>query len=156
MTPIWNWKTALCSGLFRAPAFAAVSLRAGWHVAARSGLTEFVLFAAVSGSTGAAIQRFRHLRPAWLARLVILGILPAAMHLSEFAWHSLLDTPARCSGVFLSIAMSVVAEAFSWYAMRQGAMLTGGDGNSLLRDLSRMPAIAAGFLLWICRLAPPP
>jgi hypothetical protein len=149
MPPIWNWKTALCSGLFRAPAFVAVSLRHGGLAAAQAGLAEFVLFASMVGFTGALVQRLRHLCPAWLARITILVVLPSLIHLCEFSMHSLLGSPARKHGLALSVLMTVISEAFSWHAMRNGALLAGREGDSLLRDLARMPALIGGFLLWI-------
>lgn len=148
--PFWNWKTALCSGLYRAPAFVGVSLRHGLPAAARAGAAEFLLFALICGLSGAAVERLRHLRPDWLARLIILGVIPASLHLCEFALHAALGTPARRSGLAVSLGLTVVSEAFSWYAMRQGALLTGGEGRRLSDDLRRMPALVRGFLLLPC------
>jgi hypothetical protein len=149
MSPVWNWKTALFSGLYRASGFVVVSAHHGGASASRAGLAEFLLFAAVNGFAGAVVQRVRHLRPLWIARLVVLGLLPAAMHLAEFGLHTALGTPARRSGLVVSICMSLLSETFNWHAMRQGAMLAGGEGASLATDLGRVPALTVSYLRWI-------
>lgn len=123
----------------------------GWLPAIQAGIAEFLLFCCLSGFTGAAVQRIRHLRPEWLARVLILGAIPALTHLSEFLLHTALATPARRSAIVVSLGLSVVSEAFTWHVMRQGAMLAGPAGASLSADLRRMPALVWGFVLTFAR-----
>jgi hypothetical protein len=149
MTPPWNWKTALWSGLYRSPAFLIAGSRSGLEAALRGAGVEFLLFAAMAGFTGAATQRFRHLQPPWKARAVILGAIPACLHLAEWTTHTLAGTRGRGRGVLISVGMTVLAVSFNWYAMRRGAFLAGREGDSLISDLQRLPAIIWGFLAWI-------
>jgi len=149
VTPAWNWKSALWSGLYRSPAFLIAGWKAGLAAALRGAGVEFLLFAAISGFTGAATQRFRHAQPPWKARLVILGIIPACLHLAEWTTHTIAGTQGRGRGVLISISMTVLAAAFNWYAMRRGAFLAGHEGESLLNDIKRLPTIAFGFVAWI-------
>ena len=152
LATLWNWKTALCSGLYRAPAYVLVSLRYGTAEAARAGLIEFLLFCVLCGLSGALVQRLKHYRPLWLARLVILVCIPLCIHACEFAVHAASGTAARHSGILTSLVMTAISEAFRWYAMRQGALLTGRTQASLLSDLARMPSLILGFLALPLRL----
>jgi hypothetical protein len=138
---VWNWKTALCSGLYRAPAFLAVSLRAGAEAAGRAAAAEFLLFAAVSGFAGAVTQRLCRLRPWWHALFWLLGVLPLCVHTAEWAVHSALQTPGRRRGLILSIAMTLIAEAFNWFVMRGGLFHAGPGASPLLDDLRRLPRL---------------
>lgn len=143
----WNWKTALCSACYRAPAYFLVSLRLGPAQAFRASAAEFLLFGIMAGFTGALIERLRHLRPLWLAALLLLGALPLCLHTAEWLTHSALGTPARRHGLLLSIAMSILSDAFTWRLMHSGAMLTGPHSRPLLADLARIPAILFTGLL---------
>ncbi len=154
MSPHWNWKTAVWSGMYRAPAFFIAGYKSGFAAALRGAGVEFLLFAAMAGFTGAATQRFRNLQPPWKARAVILCLIPACLHAAEWLTHTLAGTKGRSRGVLISIAMTVVAVAFNWYAMRRGALLAGGEGASFFNDLKRMPRIIAGFIAWLCGRGP--
>lgn len=149
MSPVWNWKTALASGCYRAPAFIFVSTRAGWAGVARAGLAEFLLFATVAGFTGAVVQRVRNARPEWAAWLIIVGVLPLVMHTSEFLLHTALGSVAWRRGMMVSLALTVLSESFAWHVMRQGAWLAGDDGRPLLEDLARLPVLVVGYLRWV-------
>lgn len=150
----WNWKTALWSGLYRAPAFFAVTLHSGGlGAAARAGGIEFALFATVAGFTGALTQRVRHLQPAWLRVLIVAAGIPAILHSSEWLVHGLAGTAARKTGVLVSICMTVVAELFNFYAMRRGVLLAGIEGGGFWSDLRQLPAVVLGFTTWPFRVA---
>jgi len=149
VSPVWNWKTALFSGLYRAPGFAAVSWRFGVEEAARAGAAEFALFAVMAGFTGALTQRVRNLRPVWAASLIVLVVIPLCLHSVEWLAHTALGSVAKGRGVALSLAMTVVAELFNWYVMRQGAMLAGREGAPFVADVKRIPALIGGFLCWV-------
>lgn len=147
----WNWKTALFSGLYRAPGFVAASWRFGAGEAARAGTVEFLLFAALAGFTGALTQRVRHLRPLWVAGLIILVGIPACLHTAEWIVHTALGSAAKGRGVLISLVMTVLAELFNWYVMRQGAMLAGHEGAPFIEDVRRIPSLVGGFFLWVTR-----
>ncbi len=149
MRASWNWKTALFSGVYRASGFIVSSWQFGPVEAARAGALEFVLFSTLAGFTGAAIQRVRNVKPAWVAGTVALVAIPGLLHASEWLVHGRFHSAARERGVALSIGMTALAELFSLYVMREGAMLTGEEGRSLAEDVTRIPALVAGFLLWI-------
>lgn len=142
----WNWKTALWSGCYRAPAFLIASWREGLAEALSAAGAEFTLFATLAGFTGAATQAVRHLQPLWLRAFIVAGIIPTFLHASEWLVHGLLKTPGRSRGVAISIAMTVIAELFNFYAMRHGALLSGDEGGSFADDLKKMPVIVFGFL----------
>lgn len=151
---LWNWKTALWSGLYRAPAFFAVTLKSGGlGAAAKAGAIEFALFATVAGFTGALTQRVRHLEPAWLRALIVAIGIPALLHSSEWLVHGLAGTPARKTGVLVSICMTVVAELFNFYAMRRGLLLAGREGGGFWSDVRQLPAVVLGFTTWPFRVA---
>ena len=64
-------------------------------------------------------------------------------------------TPAslpRLGGLIFSFCFTALASAFSWYAMRRGAMLGGIDQTTLPHDLKALPGIAISFLLVVPRL----
>lgn len=141
MPVLWNWKTALCSGLYRAPPYLLVSLRAGAEAAGRAAIAEFLLFAAISGFAGAVTQRLCRLRPWWRSLLLLLGLLPLLVHTAEWAIHRALQTPGRQRGLLISIGMTLVAEAFNWFVMRGGLFHAGPGGLSLWEDLRRLPGL---------------
>jgi hypothetical protein len=145
---IWNWKTALCSGFYRGPAFFFASLKLGVGEAFRAAGVEFALFAAMAGFTGALIQNVRFLQPAWLRMTVLLGGVPAILHAGEWFGHTWLGTPARNRGVLFSVVLSIIAALFNLYAMRKGALVAGHEGDSFLLDLIRLPRLIGGFLIW--------
>lgn len=149
MRVFWNWKTALFSGMYRASGFIASSWKFGVVEAARAGAVEFALFAALAGFTGAAIQRVRDLRPAWIAAVVVLVAIPALLHVSEWLVHGRMNSAGRSRGVAVSIGMTALGELFSWHVMKEGAMLTGEEGRTLGEDLKRIPSLLGGFLLWL-------
>ena len=149
MNPGWNWKVALASGIYRSSGFIASSWRFGAEEAVRAGAVEFVVFTTLAGFTGAAIQRVRDLQPAWMAAGGVAVVIPAVLHTAEWLAHRAAHSAGRGRAVIVSIGMTVLAELFSWYAMKQGVMLTGGEGRTLGEDLMRMPGLIGGFLLWV-------
>ena len=61
------------------------------------------------------------------------------------------DSAFRCWSCHFACLASV-ASAFSWYAMRQGAMLGGNDETTVGHDLQALPDIVLGFVLVVPRL----
>jgi hypothetical protein len=151
----WNWKAAVWSGIYRAPAFFGASLEAGLSRALVAGAAEFGFRMLVSGVCGALTQALRHARPRGAAALILLVGIPAVTQLLEWLMHVLLQTPNVKTAVWISLAMTVLSSSFNWYSMRQGVLLSGGEGGTFLHDLRRMPGIIAGFIAapfgWVFR-----
>jgi hypothetical protein len=74
------------------------------------------------------------------------------MLLTQSGVHRLAHTPHLSGGLVLSFCLSAVSAAFSWYAMRNGAMLGGSDETTILHDIEVLPKIFLGFLLAIPRM----
>ena len=134
------------SAVYRAPIFLVTSLRAGWAAALSAMFTETAFRVVTSGFYGAATQAIRKLEPAWLAVLIVLVLAPVAVQILDYGIHLLHGTPNARTGVLVSTAMTAIASLFNWYAMRQGAMLTGQESQSFLADLKKFPGILIRFL----------
>jgi hypothetical protein len=147
LIPVWSWKAAAWSALLRATTFFATNLRAGhWH-ALRAGLVEacFAIFAA--GMMGAVSQRLRSAKPVWATALVVWLAMPLIMLLTQLGVHTLAHTQHMGTGLALSFCFAAIASAFSWYAMRRGAMLGGVESTAIAQDLRRLPQIILDFVL---------
>lgn len=148
---VWNWKTAVCSGFYRGPAFFLASLSLGFREALLAAGVEFLLFAGMAGFTGALIQRVRFLEPAWWRMTILLAGVPLILHTGEWFGHAWLGTPARNKGVLFSVVLSGIAALFNLYAMRKGALVAGHEGDSFILDLVRLPRLIGGFVTWPVR-----
>jgi hypothetical protein len=73
------------------------------------------------------------------------------MVLAQLAVHRFAGTPHISGGLEASFCLAAVASAFSWYAMRQGAMLGGIDETTVVHDLTSLPGISLDFLLVVPR-----
>ena len=144
--PIWNWKAAVLSAVYRAPIFLLTSLRAGWRVAISAMFAETAFRVVTSGFYGALTQVIRRLEPPWVSIVIILVVAPAAVQLLELMVHFFSHTPNLKTGVILSTVMTALASLFNWYSMRQGAMLTGHEARPFSADLKRFPNLVYGFL----------
>jgi hypothetical protein len=141
--PVWNWKSALHSGLYRAiPFFAAVQASAGTG-AAEAAMLQFILFAALAGFTGAVIERLRFFRPAWAAFLILLAGIPVCVHTLEWLLHESLAPGGRRAGIFVSWGQSALSIATQWALMRQGLFLAGAGARSYLDDWRALACAAA-------------
>jgi hypothetical protein len=65
------------------------------------------------------------------------------------ALHRAAHTPRV--GVLASFCFAAAFSAFSWYAMRHGALLGGTDSTSLVHDLLSLPGIMLNFVLAVPR-----
>ena len=110
----------------------------------------FAIFA--GGLIGAVSQQLRKAKPLWATAVLVWAGLPGIMILAQFAVHRIARTPHLGAGLVTSFCLAAVASAFSWYAMRQGAMLGGNDETTVGHDLQALPGIVLGFLLVIPRL----
>ena len=65
--------------------------------------------------------------------------------------HRAAHTPQVGAGVLASFCFAAASSAFSWYAMRHGALLGGTDSTSLVHDLRSLPGIMLNFVLAVPR-----
>lgn len=148
----WNWKTALFSALYRAPVFFFAARKAGWGSAVGALTVEFLFRLFTAGVYGAISQTLRCATPLWLSGLILLVILPFGIQAGEWLLHWLRHTPGLKAGIIVSCAMTVLSSVFNWYTMRQGVMLVGAEARPFWQDVQRIPALIAGFLLFLPEL----
>ena len=142
----FNWKTALFSTLLRCGIYFAVNLSAGFGAAWSALLTEVSYRAVLVGLEGALTQTFRQVQPAWQATLGALLVVPLFGHSVELTVHYLRGTVNLRASFAASVAFTVLATLFTLYAMRQGALVVGGESRPFAEDLKRLPALLAGFV----------
>ena len=82
----WNYKGAILSGTLRAPIFFITYLigRESLKIALGAALVQFAFRFLFAGLSGALIQRFRRVEPAWKALLAVMLLVPAISHVFEF------------------------------------------------------------------------
>ena len=145
LVPPWSWKAAALSALLRGIAFFVSNLRSGHQHALHAMMVEAVFAIFAAGLIGAVSQRLRASQPVWqTAAIVCLG-LPALMVVAQLGVHRAAHTPHVGVGVLASFCFAAASSAFSWYAMRHGALLGGTDSTSLAHDIRSQPGIALNF-----------
>lgn len=149
----WNWKSAVFSALFRGLIFFTVNLQVGWRAALGAMLAEFVWRSVTSGGWGAVTQMLCKVRPLWQAVFGTMFVMPLAAHTIEFVIHYARGTPLLARSILVSVCFTQVSDLFNLYVMYNGAMLVGGEARPFGEDLRRVPALIAGFLLVLPRLA---
>jgi len=142
----WNWKTAVLSGVFRGIAFVLPMARLMGNEALRSLCIELGFRIAIGGFWGSLLQSFRNAEPAWLARLSVAVALPTLVHLIEYAAFRAGHVTHIRTGMIVSVAISISSLLVNLRFMRDGLLITGGDGESLATDLKRIPAALAAML----------
>lgn len=142
----WNWKSAFLSVIARAIVFFTVNLSAGLNAAMSAVAVDSVFRLSTTGFYGGLTQSFRRAEPAWHGAVASMLLLPVCNHTMEFLVHWLHGTPRLRASIFVSVCVTAVSTLFNWYAMRRGALLGSGEGDSLARDLLRMPRIIGDFL----------
>jgi hypothetical protein len=147
LVPPWSWKAAALTAAVRAVAFFATNLRSGQGEAIKAFLVEAVFALLAGGLIGAISQQLRKAEPLWATAAVVWIGLPGIMLLAQSGVHRLARTPHLSGGLILSFVLSVLSAAFTWYAMRQGAMLGGSDETNIYSDLRALPRIVLGFIL---------
>jgi hypothetical protein len=149
LAPPWSWKAAAFSALLRGITFFVGNLRSGHQHALEAMMVETVFAIFAAGLIGAVSQRLRASQPVWqTAAIVCLG-LPALMVVAQLGVHRAAHTPQV--GVLASFCFAAAFSAFSWYAMRHGALLGGTDSTSLVHDLRSLPGIMLNFVLAVPR-----
>ncbi len=147
----WNWKSAVLSALTRGALFFFANLGAGVSAAAGAMGIEAAFYIAVAGFYGAAIERFRRTRPAWLATLTIMVLMPTINHTMEFLLHWASGTKKLAASIVASICFSMLSAVFNLFAMRRGAFIVGAERQSLLEDFRQLPRIVFEFLAFLPR-----
>jgi hypothetical protein len=152
LVPPWSWKAAACSAVLRSAAFFVTNIHSGRWQATKAMLVEAVFAIFAGGLIGAISQQLRRAKPLWATALLVWAGLPGLMILAQLAVHRLAGTPRVSGGVVASFCLAAVASAFSWFAMRQGAMLGGIDETTVRHDLMSLPRITLDFFLVVPRL----
>jgi len=137
----WNWKTAVLSAIYRLaawPASKAFGARLLTPGALRGVLIEFCLRAVIGGFWGSFLQVFATARPAWLAGVTMMALMPGCVHGLEY--FSLRAGGAAHPGAMTlaSIGLSVLSLLVNWALMRRGILVTGKGAPSLGTDLRRI------------------
>ena len=147
LIPPWSWKAAAFAAALRGLTFFVTNLQAGREEAVKALVVEALFAFATGGLIGAISQQLRRAEPLWATASVVWVGLPSVMLLAQSGVHRLAHTPHLSGGLVLSYSVAMVSAAFSWYAMRNGAMLGGTDETTVLHDMEALPKILLRFLL---------
>lgn len=147
----WNWKSALTSAIIRGLLFFLTNFSAGIAAATWALLLQFGYRAATSGFLGSFTQALRRAEPRWVASLTVGVGLTAVVHVFEFLVAWLGGTAELRRSIIVSICFTVISNLFNLYVMQRNAMVVGKQGDSLLRDMARMPGLIAEFVSWPIR-----
>lgn len=147
----WNWKSAVLSALTRGALFFFANLGAGVSAALGAMSIESAFYITVAGFYGAATEGFRRTRPAWLATLTIMVLMPGINHTLEFLLHWASGTKKLATSIIASICFSMLSAVFNLFAMRRGAFIVGAERQSLLEDFRQLPRIILDFLTFVPR-----
>lgn len=147
----WNWKSAVLSALTRGALFFFANLGAGVSAAIGAMSIEAAFYITVAGFYGSATEAFRRARPAWLATVVMMVVMPAINHTLEFALHFANGTKKLTTSIVASVAFSMVSAVFNLFAMQRGAFIVGAERQSLLDDFRQLPRIIFDFLTFVPR-----
>ena len=152
LVPPWSWKAAVLTAVLRALSFFATNLRSGWREATKALLVEALFAVFAGGMIGAVSQYLRKAKPLWATALLVWAGLPGLMLLAQAGVHRMARTPHLSGGLVMSFGLSAVAAAFTWFAMRRGALLGGVDETTVGDDLRALPGISVDFVLALPRL----
>jgi hypothetical protein len=152
IVPPWSWKAAACTAVIRALAFFAANLRSGREQATKALVVEAIFAVLAGGLIGAISQYLRNTKPLWATATFLTLILPGAMTLAQAGVHHVAGTRHQSGGLVASFFLAACAAAYTWYAMRHGAMLGGVDQTTVRHDLRALPRLSLDFLLSVPRL----
>lgn len=153
----WNYKGAIMSGALRAPIFLITYLvgKESFKLALGAALVQFVFRFFFAGISGALIQSFRRVEPAWKALATILLVVPLISHVFEFLLQASFayftaTNDHTDEAVIRSICVSIISALFTMFVMRRNVMIVGDEeSKSLLHDLSRLPVLIFHFVAFI-------
>ncbi len=138
----WNWKSALCSSIWRASVFFLTNLPAGIAAAAAASRTEFIYRAIAAGFYGSLTARFARSDRGRTATATALIVVPLVSHSIEYGVHWFAGTPYLTAAVSGSVLVTVVTTRFNLFAMRRGLLLVGPGDQSLTADGRQLTALA--------------
>ena len=153
----WNYKGAILSGVLRAPIFLLTYLigKESLKLAVGAAAVQFVFRFFFAGISGALIQSFRRVEPAWKALMAVLMMVPLVSHLFEFVLQAgfayFTSTQAHTDEAILrSICVSVISAIFTMFAMRRNIMIVGEEeSKSFFHDITRLPIVIFYFIAFI-------
>jgi hypothetical protein len=153
----WNYKGAILSGVLRAPIFLITYLvgKESIKLAVGAATLQFVFRFLFAGLSGAMIQTFRRVEPAWKAMLSILLVVPLISHLFEYLIQTgfvyFTDTRSHTDeAIVRSVCVSLISALFSLFIMRRNVMIVGeAESKSLFSDVLRLPIMAFRFIAFI-------
>ncbi|HQZ82163.1 MAG TPA: hypothetical protein PLR83_02995 [Pyrinomonadaceae bacterium] len=153
----WNYKGAILSGVMRAPIFLITYLaaRESLKLALGAAAVQFAFRFAFAGLSGALIQAFRKVEPAWKALLSVMLIVPIISHLLEFGFQSLFgyltSTAAHTDqAIVRSICVSIFSALFALFIMRRNVLIVGEEeSKSLANDVMRIPRLVFEFCAFL-------
>lgn len=153
----WNYKGAILSGLMRAPIFLITYLlgRESLKLALGAAFVQFVFRFVFAGVSGALIQSFRRVEPAWKALFTILLVIPFISHVFEFfiqysfAYFTATSDHTE-EAIIRSVCVSLISALFTLFIMRRDVLIVGeAESKSLLSDLGRLPVMVYEFIAFI-------
>ena len=147
LVPPWSWKAAAFTATVRGLAFFVTNLPSGRKEATKALIVEAVFALFAGGAIGAISQQLRRAEPVWATAAVVWIGMPGVMLLAQSGVHRLAKTPHLSGGLFLSFCLSAISAAFSWYAMRHGAILGGAQETTIAHDLETLPKILLDFFI---------
>jgi hypothetical protein len=153
----WNYKGAILSGVMRAPIFLITYLlgKESLKLAIGAALVQFFFRFFFAGVSGALIQAFRRVEPAWKALFTILLVVPLISHIFEFllqtAFAFLTGTNDHTDeAIVRSICVSIISALFTLFIMRRDVLIVGdAESKSFFHDLGRLPVLIFHFIAFI-------
>lgn len=153
----WNYKGAILSGGLRASVFLITYLlsRESVKLAIGAAIVQFVFRFFFAGLSGALIQAFRLVAPAWKALISILLVVPLISHVFEFLVQAAFvqytaTTDHTGTAILMSICVSVFSALFALFIMRRDVMIVGeAESKPLLSDIKRFPELIYEFVALI-------
>lgn len=153
----WNYKGAILSGVLRAPIFLITYLvgKESLKLAIGAALVQFFFRFFFAGISGALIQSFRRVEPAWQALFTILLVVPLVSHVFEFllqtAFGYFTGTHDHTDeAVVRSVCVSIISALFTLFIMRRNVLIVGEEGSkSLFKDITQLPVLIFQFCAFI-------
>jgi hypothetical protein len=145
----FNWKMAVWSAVLRGGMFFLTNLHAGHNAALRATIVEANYALISMGLLGAATEKIKDARPAWLTAVMVWVAMPVLTLIGEFEVHMAFGTPRMKSSMIASFCLAAIGSGFSWFAMRRGAFLVGEPGMpdpSFAEDLRAVPILVWEFV----------
>ncbi len=153
----WNYKGAILSGVLRAPIFLVTYLvaRESLKLALGAAAVQFAFRFVFAGLSGALIQAFRKVEPAWKALISVMLIVPLISHLLEFGFQYLFGyltstTAHTDQAIVRSVCVSIFSALFALFIMRRNVLIVGEEeSKSLANDVMRIPRLVFDFCAFL-------